>query len=388
MEVRVRVGSDMMMSRMMSNSDGSSLYVEIRGYDRQIGEELAQQAAERMKMVTGLVNVRAWVTSRRPELTASVDRSKASLLGVSVSDVAQALETTIRGTEATIYREQGDEFNVLVRLQESDRKRMFDVEQVGVPTPGGRIVPLKNLVTFDPGQAAVNISRLDQQRVLYVSADVEDRDLGSVVTDLQTELNDIPRPEGFSYNVAGDWKDQQESFQALMQGFVLALILMYMVMASQFESLRDPLLILISVPLGGVGVILMLLLSGTTFNVQSFIGSVILAGIVVNNAIVLVDYINQLRRADAGATIDSIILQAAVRRFRPILMTTLTTVLAMTPIALGWGEGGELQAPMARVVIGGLISGTLITLLAIPLVYRAANNLRGEPVPAEAPIAA
>lgn len=372
MDVRVRVAGEMLSSRMMGNSEDSSLFVEVRGHDQQIGEELANQVAERMRGIEGLVNVQAWIEDRRPELTASVDRAKASLLGVSVSDVAQVLETTIRGTPATIYREEGDEFNVLVRLREQDRQRMFDVQQVGVATPTGRIVPLKNLVDFTPSQSPVNINRLDRQRVLYVSADVEDRDLGGAVADLQQEINTLPRPEGFSYRIAGDWKNQQESFEALQQGFILALILMYMVMASQFESLRDPLLILVAVPLGGVGVILMLLATGTTFNVQSFIGTVILAGIVVNNAIVLVDYINQLRRSQAEARIDDVIVQAAVRRFRPILMTTLTTVLAMTPIALGWGEGGELQAPMARVVIGGLISGTLITLLAIPLIYRVA----------------
>jgi hydrophobic/amphiphilic exporter-1 (mainly G- bacteria), HAE1 family len=269
-----------------------------------------------------------------------------------------------------VYREEGDEFPVMVRLREHDRSRLSEIEQVGIATPGGRLVSLKNLVKFNAGEAPVAINRLDQQRLITVSATVEDRDLGSAVADLQERLAALPRPDGFTFNIAGDWEEQQASFTALRMGFVLAVVLMYMVMASQFESLRDPLLILITLPLGAIGVVLILILTGTTLNVQSFIGLVILAGIIVNNAIVLIDYIRQLRAAEPNTPIEALIVRAAVRRLRPILMTTLTTVLAMLPIALGFGEGGELQAPMARVVVGGLTSGTLITLLAIPLVYR------------------
>ena len=164
----------------------------------------------------------------------------------------------------------------------------------------------------------------------------------------------------------------------LIKGFLLAILLMYMVMASQFESLRDPLLILFTLPLAAIGVILVLVFWDTTLNVQSFIGLIILAGVVVNNAIVLIDYANQLRREDNLRTNAEIIQQAAVRRFRPIIMTTLTTVLGMLPVALGWGEGGELQAPMARVVIGGLTSGTLITLVAIPIVLKLFSSTETE----------
>jgi HAE1 family hydrophobic/amphiphilic exporter-1 len=159
-------------------------------------------------------------------------------------------------------------------------------------------------------------------------------------------------------------------------GFLLAVVLMYMVMASQFESLKDPLVILITLPFGAIGVVVILVFSETTLNVQSFIGIVMLSGIVVNNAIVLVDYVNQLRQQHPELTPQEIATRAGVRRLRPILMTTLTTVLAMIPVALGWGEGGELQAPMARVVIGGLMSGTVMTLVAIPLICAALSPRR------------
>ena len=177
-------------------------------------------------------------------------------------------------------------------------------------------------------------------------------------------LDDTPRFD----RIVGDYEEQQRSFRELTNGLVLAVVLMYMVMASQFESFRDPLVILVTIPLGAIGVILALLLTDTTLNAQSFIGTVMLAGIVVNNAIVLVDCIKQRLQNQGDEDFSEVIVGASVRRFRPILMTTLTTVLAMLPIAWGWGEGGELQAPMARVVIGGLLSGSLITLLAIPIV--------------------
>lgn len=270
-----------------------------------------------------------------------------------------------------MFRESGNEFNVLVRLQDSDRDRLPDIERLGVSTASGRVVALRDLVRFDSGNAPLRITRTARQRVVQVSADVVDRDLGSVVGDLTGHLNKEQWPRGFSYRIVGDYEEQQRSFEELTKGLVLAVVLMYMVMASQFESFRDPLVILVTIPLGAIGVILALLLTDTTLNAQSFIGAVMLSGIVVNNAIVLVDCIKQRLAAmesDWSGDYTELVVGASVRRFRPILMTTLTTVLAMLPIAAGWGEGGEMQAPMARVVIGGLLSGSLITLLAIPIV--------------------
>jgi len=369
MEYRLYVTSQVSVARMLASSTGGNggLVVEVRGFDLDDAEQLAKSVEEVMKGTAGLVNVKRQAEDRRPEMAANIDRSKASLLGVSVRDITQTLETTIRGTDATIYREGGDEFQVVVRLKEDDRHNISDIEQVGVSTASGRIVPLKSLVNLNPNTSPVAIHRLDQERVTQLTADIEDRDLGSTVGNLQERLNELQLPSGFSLTIAGDWEEQQKSFSMLRGGLILAVVLMYMVMASQFESLLDPLLILVTIPLGAIGVILMLVLTGTSLNVQSYIGITMLSGIVVNNAIVLIDYINRLRRSEPDADIADIIRRAGLRRFRPILMTTLTTVMAMTPIALGWGEGGELQAPMARVVIGGLTSGTLITLLAIPL---------------------
>ena len=369
----VRVFNDSMLFRSYGGND-AAIEVVVRGHNADQAGAFSEAIQLQMEQVVGLVNVEVERAQERPIIVAKIDRAKAGLQGVSVRDIAQTLETTIRGAEATVYREDGDEYNVLVQLQETDRNQQGDVNLLGVGTASGAIVPLQSIVDFKQQRAPVSINRADQQRMVVVSADVEDRDLDSAVKELRTRLHDLEVPLGFSYQITGDWEQQQESFNALLQGFVLAILLMYMVMASQFESLRDPVVIMVSVPLGAIGVILVFVLTPTTLNVQSFIGVIMLAGIVVNNAIVLVDYMNQLARNSPELSIDEVVRQASVRRFRPIVMTALTTVLAMLPIALGLGEGGELQAPLARVVIGGLATGTLTTLFAIPLIYRAVHR--------------
>lgn len=374
-KLRINVRNDLVQSQSFGLQNSAGVVVQIRGHDQKTASVLAERVAEVMRSVPGLINVDPHTADRLPELAVRIDRTRASLLGIPVRSITQTLESAVRGTRTTVFREGGNEFNVLVRLRESDRKGIADVEQVGVATPAGKIVPLKGVVSFESGYAASMIDRLDRQRVVYVSASVEGRDLGHAVRDLETALRTLPPVDGFTVSISGDWENQQKSFRSLTIGFILAVVMMYMVMASQFESIFDPLLILISLPLGGIGVVAMLLSTGTTLNVQSFIGCVLLAGIVVNNAIVLIDCMNSIHHSHPELSPTDIVLQACRRRLRPILMTTLTTVLGMIPVATGTGDGGELQAPLARVVVGGLLSGTLITLVAIPLAWRATHSL-------------
>jgi HAE1 family hydrophobic/amphiphilic exporter-1 len=348
----------------------SRLLLELRGGDPISAEALATEVAAVLQTIPGLVNVGVTKNERREVLAADIDRGKASLLGISVTDVAGSFASGVRGTKAAILHDRGDELDVIVQLDEADRSLRSDIAELGVSAASGEIIPVKSVVSFGKEQDTAVIRRLDQQRVTTISAGLEGRDLGSAATEIQQRLSAFPLPDGYSINIAGDWKEQQKNFRDLRIGLLLAIALMYMVMASQFESLVHPLLVLLTLPLGAIGVIAALILTGSTFNVQSFIGVVMLTGIVVNNAIVLVDYINQLRRENPAEPTATLIIQAATRRFRPILMTTITTVLAMTPIALAWGESGEVQAPMACVVIGGLMSATLITLVAIPLAYK------------------
>jgi len=369
-KVRARVYGGLPISRRFSGEGGDNLAVLVRGHDRKTGHQLAQAVAHVMNGIDGIVNVEMQLDDERPELVTRIDREKASHLGVTVDAISAALETTFRGSEATVFREHGDEYNVRVQLRPEDRTVQNDLDLVSVSTPSGKLVPLGNLVQYTLSNAPLAINRVDRQRVLVITAGSEGRDLGAIVEDLRSGLADIPVPSEFQIDISGDWEEQQESFALLRNGFLLAVLLMYMVMAAQFESLKDPLLILVTLPLASVGVVLVLIFWNTTLNVQSFIGLIVLAGVVVNNAIVLVDYTNQLKKRDPSKDSIDIIRTASVRRFRPIIMTTLTTVLGMLPVAYGVGAGGELQAPMARVVIGGLLSGTLITLIAIPLVLR------------------
>jgi HAE1 family hydrophobic/amphiphilic exporter-1 len=233
---------------------------------------------------------------------------------------------------------------------------------------GGEPVVLRNVVRIQPKTGPVRIERKDQERIVTVSANISGRDMGSIITDIRNNLHNVAVPRDFGIVFSGDYEEQQKAFHELLLSLFLALILVYMVMASLYESIRYPIVVMFSVPFAAIGVILMLFMTDTTFNVQSFIGCIMLGGIVVNNAILLVDHITLLRRRDR-LPLREAIEEAGRRRLRPILMTAMTTILAMVPLAIGLGEGGEVQAPLARAVIGGLISSTLITLLIVPTVY-------------------
>jgi HAE1 family hydrophobic/amphiphilic exporter-1 len=242
------------------------------------------------------------------------------------------------------------------------------VGDVPLTLPDGRTIAAGSLVGMKRQEGPIEITRKDQQRIIVVNGTVADRDLGSIVDDVREKLRAMNWPRGYEFQFGGEYEEQLEAFQQMTFAAILALILVYMVMASQFESLRDPFIILFSIPLAAVGVIITLIITNTTFNMQGFLGVIVLVGIVVNNAIVLIDYTNLLRREQAMSLREAVVT-AGSRRLRPILMTTITTVLGLVPMSLGLGEGGELQAPMARVIIGGLTSSTLITLVFVPVVY-------------------
>ncbi|MBK9166840.1 MAG: efflux RND transporter permease subunit [Bryobacterales bacterium] len=369
MVVRTRVSSGMMMRGSRSGSQGGDrLQVEIRGHDLAILQDLSNQVAKVMREIPGVPEVQASNKPGMPEMLLTVDRLKASTMGLNVSDIADAMETAVGGRRTSMFRQQGDEFNILVRLKEKDRLGLAQVGQIPLATPLGQTVAAESVVQMRRQEGPTTIDRADQERILSVSGTIADRDLGSIVRDLDSRLREIPRPAGYEFKYGGEYEEQQEAFRQLTFAALLALILVYMVMASQFESLRDPFIILFSVPLAGIGAVAILVLTGTTFNMQGFLGLIILVGIVVNNAIILVDYTNQLRR-DHGFTVRDALITSGSRRLRPILMTTTTTVLGLLPMAMGIGEGSELQAPLARVVIGGLLTSTLITLVVVPVVY-------------------
>jgi len=369
MSVFVRAGGGM-FSRLsrLGTSEGDRLVVEIRGHELDVLSRLADQVRERMAAIPGVTDAQISRRPGMPEMLLQVDRAKASSMGLNVSDVAETMETAIGGRRASYYREQGDEYQIVVRLQERDRIDLSQVGAIPIRTPTGRTIPAESIVQMRRQEGPISISRADQQRIIEVAGAIANRDLGSIVADLDRSLREIAVPAGYELDYGGEWEEQQRAFRELTFAAVLALILVYMVMASQFESLRDPFIILFSIPLASIGVTGLLLVTNTTFNIQGFLGVIILVGIAVNNAIVLIDYIKRLRR-EHHLPLREAVMRGGRHRLRPILMTTSTTVLGLLPMSLGLGEGGEIQAPLARVVIGGLITSTLITLVLIPVVY-------------------
>ena len=367
--VRTRVSSGMYRrSSSSSQSGGDRLSVEVRGDNLEILKGLAEQVRTTMARIPGVAEAQTSNRPGMPEMVVQVDRDKASSMGLNVSSIAETFKTAVGGRRTTMYRDEGDEFNILVRLQEPDRLALSQVGDVPLSLPGGRTTSATAVVDLVRQEGPTVIERRDQERIIIVSAALTDRDLGAVVADLDEKLKDIQLPPGYDFHFGGEYEEQVEAFEQMTFAAILALVLVYMVMAAQFESWRDPFIVMFAVPLAAIGVTLSLLLTNTTFNMQAFLGVIILVGIVVNNAIVLIDCANQLRHDEGYSPYDAI-TAAGARRLRPILMTTLTSVLGLLPMSLGIGEGAELQAPLARVVIGGMTSSTLITLVVIPVIY-------------------
>ncbi len=366
MKIRVRAPQgQFLLERLLDTVEGVT--VEVRGFDLATLDLLAKQVSAAVKDVPGITDVELSRESGIPQQEIHVDRQKVSDLGLSVRDVTEVIETAVAGSKAGEYRVEGNSYRILVQLEEAEKRSIDEIPDLTLRTPSGEQVALRNLVETQAGEGPVTIERKDQQRLVTVTANVAERDLGSVASDIQQRLDTIARPVGYDLIIAGNYEEQQKSFNELVISLLLALLLVYMVLASQYESFGDPLVVMLSVPLAAIGVVLTLFLTDTTMNLQSAIGCIMLGGIVVNNAILLVDQAGRLRRE--GMTTNKALVEAGRRRLRPVLMTTLTTILALLPLALGIGEGADAQAPLARAVVGGLTVSTMITLVLIPAVY-------------------
>ena len=364
--IRVRASQGMMLR--MGGGDDERLSLEVRGLDLEAIDRVAEEIRDRIRPIDGITDVRLSRDETREQRLVRIDRQRAADLGVSVSEVARTLETALGGGSAGQYRERGTETRIWVQLKDAEAMTPEEVLDLTLPGPDGESVALRSLVHLEPDRAPLEIERKEQQRVNTVYANIADRDLGSIVNDVRAAVDGIPLPRNVEITLGGDYEEQQKAFLELGVALMMAIALVYMVMASLYESLRDPFIVMFSVPLSLIGVVALLLLTGTTLNVQSLIGIIMLAGISVNNAILLVDQSAYLHRVE-GRRPREAVREAGRRRLRPILMTALTTILALIPLAIGAGEGGETQAPMARAVIGGLISSTAITLLLMPVLY-------------------
>jgi HAE1 family hydrophobic/amphiphilic exporter-1 len=361
-------GGNQQMTRLLSGGQGDSrLAVEIRGDDLAEAQRIATATKSVMDSVPEIRNARIGRDDGRPELALQIDRPKAAVLGLTVNNVASSIRTSVGGTQAAFFRQAGNEYPIVVRLREEDRQRVEDINDLLINTPQGQVLQAKNIVGVKQQTGPTEIQRKNQERILRVSAEPQ-VPLSDAVAAVTAKLGDIRTSPAFKVGFGAEVEQQAQAFKQLQGVLILAILLVYAVMASQYESLRDPFIIMFSVPLAAIGVVAALKLTGTTFSLQAYIGVIMLAGIVVSNAILLVDYTNTLRRRD-GMALRTAVETAGRTRLRPILMTTLSTILGLVPMSLGIGEGAELQAPLARVVIGGLAASTLITLVFVPTVY-------------------
>lgn len=355
--------------RFLMNFGGSApISIEVRGFDLNAGMELANQVANVVRATPGATDVQVSRDDNLPELRVKIDRQKAGVLGLNVGQIASTINTCINGSVASLYSDPvtGNQYDILVRFDESFRSHIEDLGKVVLTSSTGEQVLLGNVATVERTNSPVQIERKYQQRFIEVTANATDRALGDVASDVRDGLSSLNVPPAFEVHIGGNVEQQQKAFRDLLMAFGLAILLVYVVMASQFQSLLDPFIIMFTVPLGIVGVFWALFLTGVTLSVTSFQGIIVMVGIVVSNGILLVDYTNHLRMR--GRPLREAVSKAGVTRLKPILMTSLATVLGLLPMAIGIG-GEKTQAPLAIAVIGGLTVSTMLTLFFIPVLY-------------------
>jgi hydrophobe/amphiphile efflux-1 (HAE1) family protein len=367
------------VKRILNFGSAAPIDVEILGYELDVGSRFARELAAKLGALTDdkgqnlLTDVQIQREENAPQLDVVVDRQKAGVLGISEQDVAQTVLTSLLGNtqlQPIPFTDQktGNEYFINVRMADRYRSHVANLGDLFVRTPRGDIVSVDTVAKVERSSGPVVIDRKYMQRVVHVTANVApDKDLGAASVATQDTVNQMQPPEGFTVQLGGQTAEQQKAFRGLIFAAVMALALVYMVLASQFKSLVDPLVIMFSVPLGISGVFLMLFLTGTKLSVNSFMGIIMMVGIVVSNGVLLVDFANVLRRR--GKPIIEATIEAGRTRLRPILMTTIATVLGLVPMALGIGEGSETNLPLARAVIGGLSVSTVFTLFLVPALY-------------------
>ncbi|SCY33672.1 efflux RND transporter permease subunit [Alkaliphilus peptidifermentans] len=361
-------------SMMNMGAGGKPITINIMGDDLETLQDIAETLIEEVSLVPGTREVSSSISQTIPEAQIKINREKASQYGISTYSLANTVQTAIMGQTVTRYKVRGEEIDVRLRLQEGWRSDLKDLEYIMITSPMGQQVPLYELADIFYDQSPASIQRTDQVRRVNVTGDISGRDPRSVFVDIQKKIDEMDIPNGYEVKLGGENEEMIEAAMAFGLALLLAILLVYMIMASQFESLLHPFIIMFTVPLAFIGISVAMALAGKPFSVPAFTGIIMLAGIVVNNAIVLVDYINTLRKRGMERT--DAICKAGPIRLRPILMTTLTTVLGLIPLALGIGEGAEQQAPMAITVIGGLSFSTLLTLVFIPVIYTILDDFK------------
>jgi len=355
------------------------IVVEVKGKDLKKIERVSEYVRDGFSGIEGIYGIRTSLAQPSPETKVNVIKDKAALYNLSTGVIAQAAHTAIKGVVATKFKEEGREIDIRVRLRKEGRARLSQLRKILVHSPLDIEVPLSEVAYIAQGVGPSEIKRLDQQRVVLVTANIKDRALDKIMRDInalieRVKIERIGEPKGLSdaerevtMSLSGESQEMQESFKSLRFALLLAILLVYMIMAAQFESLWQPFIIMFTVPLSLMGVFLALFVTRTPISVVVMLGVIILGGIVVNNGIILIDSINRLRAK--GIELVEAVIASGKSRLRPIIMTTMTTVLGLLPLALGLSEGASLQSPMAITVMGGLVLSTVLTLFVIPCVY-------------------
>ncbi len=346
---------------------GKPISVEILGPDLNSSRRVAQQIIDKISKVKGVVEPQISLQENKPELTILIDKDKAAMLGLNTAIIATTLRNYVYGNIPTQFRGTKTTYDIRLRLDENFRMKIEDIANLEVTNVMGKQIPLKNFATIKTEFAPVEIDRKNQERIVKVEAGLSGTSLGQAVLEIKNILKDIPLPPNTRIDFGGSYEQQQEAFSDLFLLLLLSIVLVYIVMAAQFESLLDPFIIMFSIPFAFAGVLIGLFVFGQTLNVISFLGIIMLVGIVVNNAIVLVDFINILRARGKGLV--EAILNGGRSRLRPVLMTSLTTIFGLLPLALSTGSGSETWKPLGAAMVGGMTFSTFITLVIVPVIY-------------------
>ncbi len=370
--VRVRVSKGLFVLQRAMGGGDEKIQLEVRGFDLKKTSDIARKIQGLAEDIPGVTDAQLSQTaeSTNPERFLQIDRQKAGEMNLSVTQIANLLQTVFTGTVVGYYREDGKEYPIRVQFRNANKLSLAEIETLTLISSTNQTVQLGSILRSESRQGPGRIERRAQQRIVTLAVNVVGRENSAVVEELRRAIDTLPKPPGVYIAFTGDLEEQQKAFLELIFSILLSLLLVYMVMASLYENFSDPLIVMGSVPLAAIGVLITLYFTNTTLNMQSMIGCMMLGGIVVNNAILLVDTSNQMRQEHPTLSLHAILQDSATRRLRPILMTSLTTILGLLPMAIGAGEGGEAQAPLARAVIGGLLSSTIITLYFVPAFYQ------------------
>ncbi|WMJ74571.1 efflux RND transporter permease subunit [Cytophagaceae bacterium ABcell3] len=367
--IKVNLGSGGGLGAMFGGAGGSGKPIELKviGHDFETTSLFSDSLMRLIRQVPGTRDVESSRGSDRPQLKVVLDREKMALAGLNASTVGNAVRHLVAGTAATKYRESGNEYDVFIRYKPEFRSSISDIENISIVNAAGQSVKLKEIGRVEEEFAPLVVERLNRERVITLSAGLHGRALGSITSDIENLIEKVDLPAGVYLEFGGQVENQQDAFGDMFMLLLLSVMLVYMVMAAQFESLVDPFIIMFSLPFAFSGVLLSLFVSNTPLGILALLGGIILVGIVVKNAIVLVDYINLMR--NRGMSMNEAIVASGRSRLRPVLMTTFTTILAMLPMVFSIGEGSEIWQPMGIAVTGGLIFSTLITMVLVPVLY-------------------